>query len=168
MAEWLKARASKACIPLRVSGVRIPLSPPLLLLSSTCKLVIPTLIPESGGVTNGQPAALYRRGTGDLRAGGTGQTFQDLRCGRATLVRVLPDDWNERAGSHVHLLVGRQRRPRNRARQPQARPGMDAEGVQRARDSDSCEASEEPKVMESQSRQNMWFGLPYCRLQAEA
>ena len=28
MAEWLKARASKACIPLRVSGVRIPLSPP--------------------------------------------------------------------------------------------------------------------------------------------
>src|SRR5579863_9305082 len=29
MAEWLKARASKACIPLRVSGVRIPLSPPL-------------------------------------------------------------------------------------------------------------------------------------------
>src|SRR6266516_178472 len=48
MAEWLKARASKACIPLRVSGVRIPLSPPLLLLSSTCKLVIPTLIPESG------------------------------------------------------------------------------------------------------------------------
>jgi hypothetical protein len=26
MAEWLKARASKACIPLRVSGVRIPLS----------------------------------------------------------------------------------------------------------------------------------------------
>jgi hypothetical protein len=33
MAEWLKARASKACIPLRVSGVRIPLSPPLFLLS---------------------------------------------------------------------------------------------------------------------------------------
>src|SRR6266536_4039851 len=31
MAEWLKARASKACIPLRVSGVRIPLSPPLYL-----------------------------------------------------------------------------------------------------------------------------------------
>src|SRR5713101_2472529 len=31
MAEWLKARASKACIPLRVSGVRIPLSPPLCL-----------------------------------------------------------------------------------------------------------------------------------------
>ena len=30
MAEWLKARASKACIPLRVSGVRIPLSPPVL------------------------------------------------------------------------------------------------------------------------------------------
>ena len=30
MAEWLKARASKACIPLRVSGVRIPLSPPYL------------------------------------------------------------------------------------------------------------------------------------------
>ena len=29
MAEWLKARASKACIPLRVSGVRIPLSPPV-------------------------------------------------------------------------------------------------------------------------------------------
>ena len=28
MAEWLKAHASKACIPLRVSGVRIPLSPP--------------------------------------------------------------------------------------------------------------------------------------------
>jgi hypothetical protein len=28
MAEWLKALASKACIPLRVSGVRIPLSPP--------------------------------------------------------------------------------------------------------------------------------------------
>src|SRR5205814_9738857 len=28
MAEWLKAPASKAGIPLRVSGVRIPLSPP--------------------------------------------------------------------------------------------------------------------------------------------
>src|SRR2546427_12771903 len=48
MAEWLKARASKVCLPLRVSGVRIPLSPPLLLLSSTCKPVIPILIPESG------------------------------------------------------------------------------------------------------------------------
>src|SRR6266487_4772793 len=30
-------------------GNRIPLSPPLLLLSSTCRLVIPTLIPKSGG-----------------------------------------------------------------------------------------------------------------------
>src|SRR5207253_10213278 len=29
MAEWLKARASKACIRETVSGVRIPLSPPL-------------------------------------------------------------------------------------------------------------------------------------------
>jgi hypothetical protein len=28
MAEWLKARASKACIRETVSGVRIPLSPP--------------------------------------------------------------------------------------------------------------------------------------------
>ena len=28
MGEWLKPRASKACIPERVSGVRIPLSPP--------------------------------------------------------------------------------------------------------------------------------------------
>src|SRR5437016_11838464 len=28
MAEWLKAHAWKACIPLRVSWVRIPLSPP--------------------------------------------------------------------------------------------------------------------------------------------
>jgi hypothetical protein len=35
MAEWLKARASKACIPLRVSGVRIPLSPPVLLFCLT-------------------------------------------------------------------------------------------------------------------------------------
>src|ERR1700680_1493620 len=33
----------KTGIPERVSGVRIPPSPPLLLLSSTCKLVIPTL-----------------------------------------------------------------------------------------------------------------------------
>ena len=42
MAEWLKARASKACIPLRVSGVRIPLSPPVILLfifaEGLCKL----------------------------------------------------------------------------------------------------------------------------------
>src|SRR5713101_5072016 len=45
---------------------------------------------------------------------------------------------------------------------------MDAEGVQRARDSDSCEASEEPKGMEIQGRQDMWSGVPYCRLQAEA
>src|SRR5258708_17816267 len=45
---------------------------------------------------------------------------------------------------------------------------MDAEGVQRARDSDSCEASEEPKGTESQGRQDMWSGVPYCRLQAEA
>ena len=65
-------------------------------------------------------------------------------------------------------LVGHQRRPRNRACQPQARPGMDAEGVQRARDSDSCETSEKPKGMESQGRQDMWSGVPHCRLQAEA
>src|SRR5712691_12834445 len=45
---------------------------------------------------------------------------------------------------------------------------MDAEGVQGARDSDSCEAGEEPKGMESQGRQDMWSGVPYCRLQAEA
>ena len=46
--------------------------------------------------------------------------LRGLRCGRAALVRVLPDDGNARAGSHVHVLVGRQPRPRNRARQPQA------------------------------------------------
>ena len=29
MAEWLKAPAWKACIPLKVSRVRIPFSPPI-------------------------------------------------------------------------------------------------------------------------------------------
>gem|GEM_PF-5020688 len=35
MAEWLKARASKARIPGRVSGVQIPLSPPSFPLKKT-------------------------------------------------------------------------------------------------------------------------------------
>ncbi len=47
MAEWLKAHAWKACLGETLTWVRIPLSPPLLLLSGTCKSVIPTLIPES-------------------------------------------------------------------------------------------------------------------------
>ena len=48
MAEWLKARASKACIPLRVSGVRIPLSPPFLGWISS---------------TNSRPSAIASSGT---------------------------------------------------------------------------------------------------------
>ena len=55
VAEWLMAPVLKTGIPERVSGVRIPPSPPLLLLSGTCKSVIPTLIPESGRITDGQP-----------------------------------------------------------------------------------------------------------------
>lgn len=40
----------------RETGVSNPTLSAIFLFSSTCKLVIPTLIPESGGVTNG-PAA---------------------------------------------------------------------------------------------------------------
>ena len=47
MAEWLKAHAWKACLLEKVTWVRIPLSPPLLLLSGTCKPMIPALIRES-------------------------------------------------------------------------------------------------------------------------
>src|SRR5215472_6492505 len=52
--EWLKRAASKAAIPERVSGVRIPPSPPDSLLSHTSAPVIPHLIPETakgGGIT---------------------------------------------------------------------------------------------------------------------
>ena len=94
--------------------------------------------------------------------------LQGLRRGRAALVRVLPDDGNARAGSHVHVLVGRQPRPRDRARQPQARPRMDTEGVQRTRDPDPCEASEESEGVESQSRQDLQSRVPHCWVQSEA
>src|SRR5438874_8056384 len=48
MAERLKAHAWKACIRETVSGVRIPLSPPLLSLSRAYVPVIPILIPIRG------------------------------------------------------------------------------------------------------------------------
>src|ERR1035438_2273894 len=61
MAEWLKAHAWKACLLERVTWVRIPLSPPLLLLSCTCKMVIPILIQESGRVTMNRVVNLTKR-----------------------------------------------------------------------------------------------------------
>src|SRR5436853_3479995 len=45
---------------------------------------------------------------------------------------------------------------------------MDAEGVQRTRDSDSCEAGKKSEGLEGKGRQDVRFGLPYCRVQAKA
>jgi hypothetical protein len=60
MAEWLKARASKACIPLRVSGVRIPLSPPVF------KLGLMPLRKQGSTVPSDLCSCLFGPGLDDL------------------------------------------------------------------------------------------------------
>src|SRR5271169_2416393 len=57
--RWQSGRMRRFAKPLYgltpVPRVRIPPSPPLLLLSGTCKLVIPTLIPSwIGGIIGGE------------------------------------------------------------------------------------------------------------------
>src|SRR6266852_132816 len=44
---------------------------------------------------------------------------------------------------------------------------MDAEGVQRTRDSNSCEAGEKSEGVEGKSGQDVRFSVPYCRVQAK-
>jgi hypothetical protein len=46
VAEWLMAPVLKTGVPERAPGVRIPPSPPLLLLSTSCMQVIPAEIPS--------------------------------------------------------------------------------------------------------------------------
>ena len=62
----------------------------------------------------------------------------------------FPDDGHARTGSDVHLLVGRELRGFNGSSQPQARQELDAQGVQRARDPDSCEAGKETEGVEEE------------------
>src|SRR5882762_6873974 len=61
MAEWLKAHAWKACLLERVTWVRIPLSPPVFLLSMCYDVVIPQLIPKSERVTMNREVNVTKR-----------------------------------------------------------------------------------------------------------
>jgi integrase/recombinase XerD len=76
--------------------------------------------------------------------------FKSLRRRRTALVRVLSDDWHERAGGHAHILVRCELRRQHGTSQSQTRPGMDSEGVQGTRDSDSHEAGEEDEDAEGE------------------
>ena len=56
----------------------------------------------------------------------------------------------------------------HRPRHSQARPGMDTEGVQGARDSHPCEARKEAEGVEGESGQDVQPCVPHRRMQPEA
>src|SRR5215472_14215642 len=122
--EWLKRAASKAAIPERVSGVRIPPSPPDSLLSHTSAPVIPHLIPETakgGGITGkGKSSSQSHEKRNDAQ-------WVKRRNSCASFARSLGPGANDSSGraarSREHLRVRLERLQWCRAQSARGRNG---------------------------------------------